>query len=135
MMMNKIKDRYKAITFSIICVLILKFIGYTNLFGLAKNFFYEVILVGFLSTITAFAFYYSELGGIKRSIRFIFNFVVMCIILDSLYMIFNVPSNFPFHLLIIRIVLLFSIISTLSFLLVYMIIWIILKLFKNHASV
>jgi hypothetical protein len=132
-MMNKFKDRYKAITFSIICVLILRFIGYTNLFGLSKNFLSEVVLVGFLSTITAFSFYYKELGGVKRSVSFIFNFVVICIILDSLYMIFNVPRNFPIDLLLIRIVLLFSIIPTLSFLIVYMIIWIILKQFKNHA--
>jgi hypothetical protein len=132
--MNRFKDRYRAITFSILCVLTLRFVGYTNLFGLAKNFFYEIMLVGIFSIITAFSFYYRDMRGIKSSIRFIFNYVALCIILDFLYMIFIIPKNIPIHYLIIQIVLLFSLTSVLSFFLVYMIIWIILKQFQNHAS-
>jgi hypothetical protein len=133
--MINIRDRHIAVTYSVLTVLILRFISYTNLFGLAKNLLREIILMTILAAITAFVFYYKELGVIKRSLKFIFLYILICTVLDFSYMIFIIPDNFPIQFLLLRIIFLFSITSTVSFFLIYLINRIFLDDSSNNESI
>jgi hypothetical protein len=114
------RDIYLAITFSIITVLILRFISYTNLFGLAKNILHEILLMSLLAAITSFVYYNKELYGIKRSVRFIIIYISTCTFLDFTYRIFIIPNDVPFQFLLFKDIILFGITSTASFFFIYL---------------
>jgi hypothetical protein len=108
-----------ALSFSILSVLELRFVYYTNIFGLAGMPLFPMMITFLMSLIALLVLVSKENIDLKRKICFSILYTLLCIILNSAYLVFVRPGNAPVKLILLQSVILFGISSLISSVLVF----------------
>jgi hypothetical protein len=109
------RDIHVALSFSIINVLELRFINYTNWLGLAKNPYYSLIISILIFFLSLCVLKYKKGTDFKSEVSFIALYIAFCTTLNFIYQIFIKPLNLPPLIIIFQSLVLFAIASVLTY--------------------